>query len=90
MKRYAVLRDINNVLEEYKEVLTEDCIGMDMSVPHEAVLFKKDGVGHISILMTNCGCYELVSFNERTGKHQAMFGHCEEFIDEIMGDYDVL
>ena len=84
MKRYKVLKDIYNVLEEHKEVLTEQSMGMDVSVPHEAVLFKKDGVGHISIMMTNAGNYELVSFNERTGEHQAMFGHCEEFIDEIM------
>ena len=56
----------------------------------EYILFEKQGVGHISIMMTQHEYYELVSYNERTGEHQAMFGHCEEFIDEIMADQNLI
>lgn len=89
MYRYRGLREINKVLEKYRHEFIADNMG-GLSVPHEAVLFKKPGVGHISILMTNHGCYELVSYNEKTGVYHVSGGHTEEFIDRIMEGADVM
>lgn len=72
MKRYTILKNIHEFLQGY-------------DLKNEYILFEKEGVGHISILMTNHGLYELVSYNERTNEYQSMFGHTEEFIDRIMG-----
>lgn len=92
MKRYEVLNSIHKFLQrtqisyEYQQKMKTE--GYDLE--NEYVLFKKEGVGHISILMTNHGLYELVSYNERTGEYQSMFGHTEEFIDEIMADQNLI
>lgn len=92
MKRYEVLNSIHKFLQriqisyEYQQKMKTE--GYDLE--NEYVLFEKEGVGHISILMTNQGLYELVSYNERTGEYQSMFGHTEEFIDEIMADQKLI
>lgn len=59
-------------------------------IKNKYILFEKPGVGHIAIMMTNHEQYELVSYNERTGEYQSMFGHCEEFIDGIMADQNLI
>lgn len=92
MKRYQVLNNVHKFLQrtqitrEYQKEMQNK--GYDLE--NEYVLFEKEGVGHISVLMTNQGLYELVSYNERTGKYQSMFGHTEEFIDEIMADQKLI
>lgn len=92
MKRYQVLNNVHKFLQrtqitrEYQKEMQNK--GYDLE--NEYILFEKEGVGHIAILMTNHEQYELVSYNEKTGEHQAMFGHCEEFIDEIMADQNLI
>lgn len=92
MKRYTILKNIHEFLQntqisyEYQQKMKTE--GYDLK--NEYILFEKEGVGHIAILMTNHEQYELVSYNEKTGEHQAMFGHCEEFIDEIMADQNLI
>ena len=92
MKRYTILKNINEFLEntqisyEYQQKMKTE--GYDLK--NEYILFEKPGVGHIAIMMTNHEQYELVSYNERTGEYQSMFGHCEEFIDEIMADQNLI
>lgn len=76
MKRYPILKNIHEFLQRTQK--------------NEYILFEKEGVGHISVLMTNQGLYELVSYNERTDEYQSMFGHTEEFIDEIMADQKLI
>ena len=92
MKRYPILKAIHEFLQrtqiDYEYQKTMQSQGYDLE--NEYILFEKKGVGHISILMTNHGLYELVSFNERTGEYQSMFGHTEEFIDEIMADQNLI
>lgn len=91
MKRYPILNNVHKFLErvqithEYQKEMQNK--GYDLE--NEYILFEKKGIGHIAIMMTNHEQYELVSYNERTGEYQAMFGHCEEFIDEIMNDYEL-
>lgn len=92
MKRYPILKAIHEFLQrtqisyEYQQKMKNE--GYDLE--NEYVLFEKEGIGHISVLMTNQGLYELVSYNERTSEYQSMFGHTEEFIDEIMADYNLI
>ena len=92
MKRYTILKNIHEFLEntqisyEYQQKMKT--AGYDLK--NEYILFEKPGVGHIAIMMTNHEQYELVSYNERTGEYQSMFGHCEEFIDEIMADQNLI
>lgn len=92
MKRYTILKNIHEFLQntqisyEYQQKMKTE--GYDLE--NEYVLFEKKGVGHIAIMMTNHEQYELVSYNERTGEYQSMFGHCEEFIDEIMADQKLI
>lgn len=92
MKRYTILKNIHEFLEntqisyEYQQKMKTE--GYDLK--NEYILFEKPGVGHIAIMMTNHEQYELVSYNERTGEYQSMFGHCEEFIDEIMADQNLI
>lgn len=92
MKRYEVLNSIHKFLErtqisyEYQKEMQ----GQGYDLENEYILFEKKGVGHIAIMMTNHEQYELVSYNERTGEYQSMFGHCEEFIDEIMADQKLI
>lgn len=92
MKRYEVLNTIHKFLErtqisyEYQKEMQ----GQGYDLENEYILFEKKGVGHIAIMMTNHEQYELVSYNERTGEYQSMFGHCEEFIDEIMADQKLI
>lgn len=92
MKRYTILKNIHEFLEntqisyEYQQKMKTE--GYDLK--NEYILFEKPGVGHIAIMMTNHEQYELVSYNERTGEYQSMFGHCEEFIDEIMADQKLI
>ena len=92
MKRYTILKNIHEFLEntqisyEYQQKMKTE--GYDLK--NEYILFEKPGVGHIAIMMTNHEQYELVSYNERTGGYQSMFGHCEEFIDEIMADQNLI
>lgn len=92
MKRYQVLNNVHKFLQrtqiDYKYQKTMQSQGYDLE--NEYILFEKEGVGHISVLMTNQGLYELVSYNERTGEYQSMFGHTEEFIDEIMADQKLI
>ena len=79
MKRYTILKNIHEFLEntqisyEYQQKMKTE--GYDLK--NEYILFEKPGVGHIAIMMTNHEQYELVSYNERTGEYQSMFGHCE-------------
>ena len=92
MKRYTILKNIHEFLEntqisyEYQQKMKTE--GYDLK--NEYILFEKPGVGHIAIMMTNHEQYELVSYNERTGEYQSMFGHSEEFIDEIMADQNLI
>ena len=92
MKRYTILKNIHEFLErtqisyEYQKEMQ----GQGYDLENEYILFEKKGVGHIAIMMTNQGLYELVSYNERTGEYQSMFGHTEEFIDEIMADQKLI
>lgn len=92
MKRYPILKAIHEFLQrtqisyEYQQKMKTE--GYDLK--NEYILFEKEGVGHIAILMTNHEQYELVSYNERTGEYQSMFGHTEEFIDEIMADQNLI
>lgn len=92
MKRYTILKNIHEFLEntqisyEYQQKMKTEGYGLK----NEYILFEKPGVGHIAIMMTNHEQYELVSYNERTGEYQSMFGHCEEFIDEIMADQNLI
>lgn len=92
MKRYPILKNIYDFLQnaqitsEYAEEMNKK----GYNFQKEYILFEKEGVGHISVLMTNQGLYELVSYNERTGEYQSMFGHCEKFIDEIMADQNLI
>lgn len=92
MKRYTILKNIHEFLQntqisyEYQQKMKTE--GYDLK--NEYILFEKPGVGHIAIMMTNHEQYELVSYNERTGEYQSMFGHCEEFIDEIMADQKLI
>lgn len=92
MKRYTILKNIHEFLQNtqisYKYQQKMKTEGYDLK--NEYILFEKEGVGHISVLMTNHEQYELVSYNERTGEYQSMFGHCEEFIDEIMADQNLI
>ena len=92
MKRYTILKNIHEFLQNtqisYKYQQKMKTEGYDLK--NEYILFEKKGVGHISVLMTNHEQYELVSYNERTGEYQSMFGHCEEFIDEIMADQKLI
>lgn len=73
MKRYSILKNIYDFLQAQQ--------GYE---PKEYILFKKQGVGHISIKMTNREEYELVSYNEKTDVFCGVNGHTEEFIDKIM------
>ena len=92
MKRYTILKNIHEFLEntqisyEYQQKMKTE----GYYLKNEYILFEKPGVGHIAIMMTNHEQYELVSYNERTGEYQSMFGHCEEFIDEIMADQNLI
>lgn len=92
MKRYPILKAIHEFLEDNQisvwDMEKQKEEGYD--IKNEYILFEKEGVGHIAILMTNHEQYELVSYNEKTDEHQAMFGHTEEFIDEIMNDYNLI
>ena len=92
MKRYTILKNIHEFLEntQISYEHQKEMQGQGYDLENEYVLFEKEGVGHISVLMTNHGLYELVSYNERTGEYQSMFGHCEEFIDEIMADQKLI
>lgn len=92
MKRYEVLNSIHKFLQrtQISYEHQKEMQGQGYDLENEYVLFEKEGVGHISVLMTNHGLYELVSYNERTGEYQSMFGHCEEFIDEIMADQKLI
>lgn len=92
MKRYEVLNSIHKFLQrtQISYEHQKEMQGQGYDLENEYVLFEKEGVGHISVLMTNHGLYELVSYNERTGEYQSMFGHSEEFIDEIMADQNLI
>lgn len=86
MKRYAILKSIYDFLEnsqisiEYVEEMNQK----GYNLKKEYVLFEKPNVGHISVMMTDRGVYELVSYNERTDVFCGVNGHTEEFIDKIM------
>lgn len=86
MKRYQVLNNIHKFLQrtqitrEYQKEMQNK--GYDLE--KEYILFEKKGVGHISIMMTGRGIYELVSYHARTGVYCRVNGHTEEFIDRIM------
>lgn len=92
MKRYPILKSIYGFLQDmqidshYFDKMAE--AGYEPATKY--ILFEKKGIGHIAIMMTNHEQYELVSYNERTGEYQSMFGHCEEFIDEIMADQKLI
>lgn len=92
MKRYTILKNIHEFLEntQISYEHQKEMQGQGYDLKNEYILFEKPGVGHIAIMMTNHEQYELVSYNERTGEYQSMFGHCEEFIDEIMADQNLI
>ena len=92
MKRYQILKKIHEFLQ-HTQITVWDMEKQKKEgypIENKYILFEKPGVGHIAIMMTNHEQYELVSYNERTGEYQSMFGHCEEFIDEIMADQKLI
>lgn len=92
MKRYQILKKIHEFLQ-HTQITVWDMEKQKKEgypIENKYILFEKPGVGHIAIMMTNHEQYELVSYNERTGEYQSMFGHCEEFIDEIMADHNLI
>lgn len=86
MKRYETLNSIHKFLQRarisYEHQKAMQNQGYDLE--NEYILFKKEGIGHISIMMTDKGIYELVSYNNRTDIYKRVNGHTEEFIDRIM------
>ena len=86
MKRYNTLKSIYDFLQDmqisYEDVKRMEKLGHEPK--REYVLFEKENVGHISVMMADRGVYELVSYNNRTDVYRRVNGHTEEFIDRIM------
>ena len=86
MKRYNVLKSIYDFLQamqiDYEAFKRMEEAGYEPQ--KEYILFERPNIGHISVMMTGRGLYELVSYNERTGVYCGVNGHTEEFIDRIM------
>lgn len=86
MKRYNTLKAVYDFLQnaqisaEYVDKMNNE----GYNLQNEYILFEKENVGHISVMMTDRGVYELVSYNNRTDIYRRVNGHTEEFIDRIM------